>query len=490
MTKWETVIGLEVHAELKTASKMFCACPTVDVITARPNTAVCPVCLGLPGALPVVNRHAVELGARAALALGCEVLPYSIFARKNYFYPDLPKGYQISQYETPLAVNGKLEIQTGTGTKVIRIHRAHLEEDTGKLTHVSNNGESYTLVDLNRAGVPLLEIVTEPDMHTVEEAKAYATTLYTLLKYIDVSSCDMEKGAIRFEANISIRPYGTDALNTRTEIKNLNSFRALERSLTYEIQRQIQVVESGGRVIQETVGWNDLEGVTFSQRSKEEAHDYRYFPEPDLPPLVIDSAWLENIRREMPELPRQKADRLKQQYGLGDYDVQQLVLDSGLADYFEEVLKSGMNISPKSAANWVTGELLSRMNQSDIPLDKNPVKASGLAELIGRVNEGLINLNTAKTIFAEMFRTGKSADTIIHEKGWVQITDNHLIQDLVLAVLKDHPEEVKNYLAGKETLVNWFFGQVMGRAKGQAAPGVIRQELEKQLTILKDKSSD
>jgi aspartyl-tRNA(Asn)/glutamyl-tRNA(Gln) amidotransferase subunit B len=486
MTDWETVIGLEVHAELKTASKMFCSCPTVDVITAQPNSAVCPVCLGLPGALPVVNKQAVELGSRAALALGCEVLPYSIFARKNYFYPDLPKGYQISQYETPLAVNGSLEIKTSAGSKVIRIHRAHLEEDTGKLTHVSKDGESYTLVDLNRAGVPLLEIVTEPDMHTVVEAKAYATTLYILLKYIDVSSCDMEKGAIRFEANISIRPYGTEVLNTRTEIKNLNSFRALERSLTYEIQRQIQVVESGGRVIQETVGWNDLEGVTFSQRSKEEAHDYRYFPEPDLPPLVIDSIWLDKIRKEMPELPRQKAVRLKQQYSLGDYDIQQLILDSALADYFEEILKNEASISPKSAANWVTGELLSQMNQSSITLEDNPVKASDLAGLIGRVNEGLINLNTAKAVFAEMFQTGKSADTIIQEKGLIQITDNHLIQDLVTAVINDHPEEVKNYLAGKETLSNWFFGQVMGRAKGQAAPAVIRQELEKQLSNMKN----
>jgi aspartyl-tRNA(Asn)/glutamyl-tRNA(Gln) amidotransferase subunit B len=485
MTDWEVVIGLEVHAELATASKMFCACPTVDVIQAQPNTAVCPVCLGLPGALPVVNRRAVELGARAALALGCEVQPYSIFARKNYFYPDLPKGYQISQYETPLAVNGKLEIKTSAGTKVVRVHRAHLEEDTGKLTHVNAKGDSYSLVDLNRAGVPLLEIVSEPDMHSIEEAKAYAMGIHRILRYIEVSSCDMEKGAIRFEANISIRPVGSDVLNTRTEIKNLNSFRALERSLAYEIQRQIQVVEGGGRVIQETVGWNDLEGVTFSQRSKEEAHDYRYFPEPDLPPLVIEPEWLAEIKAGMVELPDAKQERFIRQYGLSEYDARLLVEDKAVAAYFEQVVAVDAKVSPKSAANWINGEWISCLNQSGKSVAEVKVTPQSLAELTLRVAEGKINLNTAKQVFGEMFKTGKSADEIIREKGLVQITDNSLISELIAGVIKDHPEEVASYLAGKETLANWFFGQVMARAKGQASPAVIRAELEQQLARLK-----
>lgn len=485
MTDWEVVIGLEVHAELATASKMFCACPTVDVIQAQPNTAVCPVCLGLPGALPVVNRRAVELGARAALALGCEVQPYSIFARKNYFYPDLPKGYQISQYETPLAVNGKLEIKTSAGTKVVRVHRAHLEEDTGKLTHVNAKGDSYSLVDLNRAGVPLLEIVSEPDMHSIEEAKAYAMGIHRILRYIEVSSCDMEKGAIRFEANISIRPVGSDVLNTRTEIKNLNSFRALERSLAYEIQRQIQVVEGGGRVIQETVGWNDLEGVTFSQRSKEEAHDYRYFPEPDLPPLVIEPEWLAEIKAGMVELPDAKQERFIRQYGLSEYDARLLVEDKAVAAYFEQTVAVDVKVSPKSAANWINGEWISCLNQSGKSVAEVKVTPQSLAELTLRVAEGKINLNTAKQVFGEMFKTGKSADEIIREKGLVQITDNNLISELIAGVIKDHPEEVASYLAGKETLANWFFGQVMARAKGQASPAVIRAELEQQLARLK-----
>lgn len=486
MTDWEVVIGLEVHAELKTASKMFCACPTVDVIKAAPNSAVCPVCLGLPGALPVVNRRAVELGARAALALGCTIQTYSIFARKNYFYPDLPKGYQISQYETPLAVNGLIDLQTSQGIKRVRILRTHLEEDTGKLTHVNTEGDNHSLVDLNRAGVPLLEIVSEPDMRSVEEAKAYAVAIHRILRYIDVSSCDMEKGAIRFEANISIRPRGSDVLNTRTEIKNLNSFRALERASAYEIQRQIQVVESGGKVIQETVGWNDLEGVTFSQRSKEEAHDYRYFPEPDLPPLVVDEVWLAEIKRGMLELPDQKAARFKEQYGLSDYDTALLVEDRAIADYFEQLMTALDGKNAKQAANWVNGEMLSRMNESGLSLDAVKVTPAGLAGLIGQVEDGKINLKTAKQVYGEMFSTGKDAGEIIREKGLVQISDNSFIRDLIGQVIAANPGEVQSYLAGKETLANWFFGQVMARAKGQASPNVIREELARMLAELKN----
>lgn len=485
MTEWEPVIGLEVHAELKTASKMFCGCPTVDVITASPNSAVCPVCLGLPGALPVVNREAVALGIRAALALECEVQPCSIFARKNYFYPDLPKGYQISQYESPLAVNGKLVITTSSGEKTIRIRRAHLEEDTGKLTHISKDGESYSLVDLNRAGIPLLEIVTEPDMRSVEEARAYATKLHGILKYIEVSSCDMEKGAIRFEANISVRPAGTDQLNTRTEIKNLNSFKEMEQAIAYEIQRQIGILESGGRIIQETVGWNDQEGVTFSQRDKEEAHDYRYFPEPDLPPLLVSEEWLEEIYSNMPELPEQKRQRFMQQYGLNKYDSQVLTEDKAVAAFFEEAISCDPSIPPKQVANWIHGELQGRMNEADITIDQVKITPASLIQLIRSVSAGKINLNTAKQVFAEMFSTGKLADDIIADKGLVQITDQKYINDQIQAVFAEHPQEVKSYLDGKETLSNWFFGQVMAKARGQAAPDVIRAELNKQLHQLR-----
>jgi aspartyl-tRNA(Asn)/glutamyl-tRNA(Gln) amidotransferase subunit B len=350
---------------------------------------------------------------------------------------------------------------------------------------VNAKGDSYSLVDLNRAGVPLLEIVSEPDMHSIEEAKAYAMAIHRILRYIEVSSCDMEKGAIRFEANISIRPVGSDVLNTRTEIKNLNSFRALERSLAYEIQRQIQVVEGGGRVIQETVGWNDLEGVTFSQRSKEEAHDYRYFPEPDLPPLVIEPEWLAEIKAGMVELPDAKQERFIRQYGLSEYDARLLVEDKAVAAYFEQVVAVDAKVSPKSAANWINGEWISCLNQSGKSVAEVKVTPQSLAELTLRVAEGKINLNTAKQVFGEMFKTGKSADEIIREKGLVQITDNNLISELIAGVIKDHPEEVASYLAGKETLANWFFGQVMARAKGQASPAVIRAELEQQLARLK-----
>jgi len=335
------VIGLEVHAELKTRTKMFCACSVVDSSLSQPNSAVCPVCMGLPGALPVTNKQAVELGLRAALALDCSPLHTSIFARKNYFYPNLPKGYQISQYETPLAVNGRLEMDTPQGKKVVRIRRVHLEEDTGKLTHISADGGSYSLVDLNRAGVPLLEIVTEPDMHSLEEVRAYAITLREILRHLDVNSGDMEKGALRFEANISVMPVNSRDLGVRTEIKNLNSFRAMEGALLYEIQRQISVIENGGQVQQETVGWNEKEGITFPQRGKEEAHDYRYFPEPDLPPLVVDSQWLESIRREMPEMPRQKRKRYSDDFHLPEKYTSILMQDLGMAFYFEAVVLHG-----------------------------------------------------------------------------------------------------------------------------------------------------
>ncbi|MCS6908867.1 MAG: Asp-tRNA(Asn)/Glu-tRNA(Gln) amidotransferase subunit GatB, partial [Anaerolineales bacterium] len=361
MADYEAVIGVEVHAELATRSKMFCSCAVVDSTIAEPNIAVCPVCAGMPGVLPVVNRAAVELGVRLALALECEILPQSFFARKNYFYPDLPKGYQISQYEQPLARNGRLVILTSKGEKTVRIRRVHLEEDTGKLTHILKDGVSYSLIDLNRAGVPLLEIVTEPDLNSAEEVRAYAMTLRNILRYCGINSGDMQKGVIRIEPNVSVRKRGSEQLGTRTEIKNLNSFRALERSVAYEIERQVRLLREGREVVQETRGWDESQGKTVSQRSKEEAHDYRYFPEPDLPPLTLDPAWLEEIRRSLPELPMARRRRFQTQYGLNAYDAEVLTNERVVADYFEAAVAQAPHLSPKTIANWICGELFGLM---------------------------------------------------------------------------------------------------------------------------------
>ena len=476
--QYEPVIGLEVHAELRTKSKMFCSCAVVDSVSAPPNTAVCPVCAGMPGMLPVANRMAVEYGIRVALALGCTVNPVSIFARKNYFYPDLPKGYQISQYEQPLAEHGKLDIQTSQGEKTIRVLRVHLEEDTGKLTHI--NGGS--LVDLNRAGVPLLEIVSQPDMRSVEEARAYAEALREVLRYLDVNSGDMEKGVIRFEANISVREKGTDVLNTRVEIKNLNSFRALERASTFEIERQSKILAEGGAVEQETLGWDEAKETTYSQRSKEDAHDYRYFPEPDLPPLVVDEPWLERILTELPELPRAKRQRFIDEYGLTEYDAGVLTAEKAIAEYFENAVKSKTeNVSPKTLANWMTGDLFSLMNQASITVTDLKVRPEALAELVGLVAAGEINQSTGKTVLSEMFQSGKNAAEIVEARGLKQVSDESLISDLVQQVLDENPDEVESFKAGKETVVNWLFGQVMRKAAGKANPQVVRAELERQL---------
>lgn len=494
MTEFEAVIGLEIHAELLTQSKMFCACPVVDSTQAEPNIAVCPVCCGMPGVLPVINRQTVEYAVRVALALECRVANTSIFARKNYFYPDLPKGYQISQYEYPLAEHGRLAIQTSQGERVIRIRRVHLEEDTGKLTHVvkqpangqpadqaaQGSGESYSLVDLNRAGVPLLEIVSEPDMHSVEEVRAYAEGLRAILRYLGVNSGDMEKGVIRFEANVSVRPAGSSELGTRVEIKNLNSFRALERATAYQIEQQIAQARSGKSVVQETLGWDEARGVTYSQRSKEEAHDYRYFPEPDLPPLVVEDAWIEEIAAGLPELPAARARRLVEAYGLAPSEAQILVAEKAVADYFEAAAAGQADVAPRTIANWITGEIFAWMNTNGKTFADVIVPPANLTELL-RLARNEINLNTAKAVLAEMLATGKTAPQIIRERGLVQISDSESIAGLVQQVLRDNQRELASYLAGKETLSNWFFGQVMRAAKGQANPQVVRAELDRQL---------
>ena len=503
---YEAVIGLEVHAELLTQSKMFCACPVVDATQAEPNTAVCPVCAGMPGVLPVINQKAVEYGLKVALALGCRVNLTSIFARKNYFYPDLPKGYQISQYEQPLAEHGRLRIQTSQGEQDIRVHRVHLEEDTGKLTHLTVNSvpapetgsapasggmtkESFTLVDLNRAGIPLLEIVSEPDMHTVEEARAYAEGLRSILRYLGVNSGDMEKGAIRFEANVSVRPAGSQTLGTRVEIKNLNSFRALERACAYQIEQQIAQIRAGGAIRQETLGWDEARGVTYSQRSKEEAHDYRYFPEPDLPPLVVEQAWVDQIAAGLPELPYQKAQRFTQTYGLTPAESNLLSGEKMVADYFEATVQAaqkgdGDAITPHAVASWISGELFGWMNQNGKTFAEVRVPPEMLAELL-HLSKREINLPTAKAVLAEMLNSGKTAPQIIQERGLKQISDAGSIGGMVEQVLLDHPQELTSYLNGKDTLSNWFFGQVMRVARGQADPQVLRAELERQLTALK-----
>ncbi len=483
--EYEPVIGLEVHAELETRSKMFCSCPVVDTTQAQPNSAVCPVCAGMPGVLPVVNQRAVEYALRVALALECEVAPISIFARKNYFYPDLPKGYQISQYEEPLARHGRLTILTAQGESVVRIRRVHLEEDTAKLTHVTRNGEAYSLVDLNRAGVPLLEIVSEPDLHSAEEVRAYAMALRSLLRYLGVNSGDMQKGVMRIEPNVSVRPVGSTALGTRAEIKNLNSFRALERGVAYEIQRQTELLRQGKKVRQETVGWDDAREVTFIQRVKEGEDDYRYFPEPDLPPLVVEPAWMEQIRSALPELPAAKFHRFREQYGLNDYDAGVLVAEQAVADYFEQVVKDTPGISPKVVTNWVSGELFGLLNQSGISIDSSKVPPAELARLVQMVTDGAINMTTAKSVLSEMFATGRSAEAIISQGGLRQISDTNSIAPLVSQVLAENPEQVTAYLEGKETLLRWLIGQVMRAAKGQANPQVVQKELERQLAEIK-----
>ena len=460
---------------------MFCACPVVDHNLVEPNTAVCPVCSGMPGVLPVVNQRAVEYALRVALALECEIAPVSIFARKNYFYPDLPKGYQISQYEQPLAVNGRLTILTSQGERHIPVRRVHLEEDTGKLTHVEGDEERYSLIDLNRAGIPLLEIVSEPELHSAEEVRAFAVALRSLLLYLGVNTGDMQKGVLRIEPNVSVRPAGSSEFGTRTEIKNLNSFRALEKSVGYEIQRQIKLNRQGKQVVQETMGWDEAVEETIPQRSKEEAHDYRYFPEPDLPPLVIEKGWIERVQSSLPELPLVKLRRFQEQYGLSAGDAGMLTANPAVADYFEGTANAATGLTAKSAANWITVEIFAFMNQAGVGIEDIEVEPQQLAALIKMVNNGEINQNTAKTVLVEMLQTGETAESIVEKRSLRQISDSGYIAELVKRVLEENPEQVATYLKGKQGLSGWFFGQVMRAAKGKADPQIVKQELERQL---------
>jgi aspartyl-tRNA(Asn)/glutamyl-tRNA(Gln) amidotransferase subunit B len=478
--EFESVIGLECHAELETRTKLFCSCPVVDRTQEQPNVAVCPVCSGMPGVLPVVNQRAIEYALRVALALNCQINHTSVFARKNYFYPDLPKGYQISQYEYPLARSGVLPLQTSRGEQVIRIRRVHIEEDTGKLTHVSKGGESYSLVDLNRAGIPLLEIVTEPDFRAPEEVRLFAMGLRSLLRYLGVNSGDMQKGVLRIEPNVSVRPAGSSTFGTRVEIKNLNSFRAIERSIAYEVQRQIECLRQGHLVRQETVGWDVVREETYTQRVKEGEDDYRYFPEPDLPPLVVEPEWIEQIRLSLPELPAARYRRFRQQYGLNDYDADVLVAEQAVADYYERAVAAAPQASSKAIANWVSGELFGLLNEAGVDIEEAPVPPEQLAALVEMVGRGEINQTTAKGVLSEMFSTGRTAREIVAERGLAQITDADSIARLVSRVLAENPQQVAEYLGGKPAMLRWFFGQVMRAGGGKASPQVVQQELERQ----------
>ncbi|MCB9253294.1 MAG: Asp-tRNA(Asn)/Glu-tRNA(Gln) amidotransferase subunit GatB [Bdellovibrionaceae bacterium] len=472
--KYEAVIGLEVHAQLLTESKMFCGCK--NAYGAPPNSQICPVCTGQPGTLPVINQFAVELGVRAALAIKAEIHQESIFARKNYFYPDLPKGYQISQYERPFCTQGKITIGLSDGSeKEIGITRIHFEEDAGKNIHKGD----HTQVDLNRAGVPLIEIVSEPDMRTAEEAGQYLRTLRTLLRYANVTDGDMEKGNFRCDANISIRPRGQKEFGTKVELKNINSFKFVEKAVDYEIDRQIRATETGEAIVQQTRGWNSAKNVSEVMREKEDAHDYRYFAEPDLPPLVLSDKWIDEIKSELPELPDQKKARFESEYGLSGYDAGVLTASRDLANYYEGV--AGASKDAKTSANWVMNELLGRLNAAGKDIVETPVSAKNLADLISKVQSGAISGKIAKTVFEEMFATSKTAESIIEAQGLKQISDPSALEPVVRKVMEANPGQVAGYKAGKVKLLGFFVGQVMKETKGQANPGLVNDIVKKLL---------
>jgi len=464
---WEAVIGLEVHAQLQTRTKIFCGCSTR--FGAQPNSQVCPVCLGLPGALPVLNRQAVDYAIKAALACGCSVQPRSVFARKNYFYPDLPKGYQISQYELPLALDGGLDITVDGQTKHVGLTRIHMEEDAGKSLHEGfPDSDRRTYVDYNRSGVPLIEIVTEPDMRSAAEAAEFFSRLRNILVWLGVSDGNMEEGSLRCDANVSVRPRGQTTLGTKAEVKNVNSFRYLEKALAYEITRQIDVIESGGKVLQETRLWDTGSGRTHSMRSKEEAHDYRYFPEPDLPPLIVDPSRIEQVRATMPELPDARSRRFVAEYGIPAYDAGVLTQSAALADYFEATAAAARNA--KAASNWIMGELLRTLKDRDQEIADVPVQPPALAGLIGLIDKGTISTSVAKRVFAKMYDSGRSADDIVREEGLAQNSDEGALSAIVSEVLRLNEETARQYRAGKKQAFGFLVGQVMKASGGKANP--------------------
>ncbi|MEJ2695070.1 MAG: Asp-tRNA(Asn)/Glu-tRNA(Gln) amidotransferase subunit GatB [Candidatus Sulfobium sp.] len=473
--KYEAVIGLEVHAQMLTDTKIFCGCSTK--FGSEPNTQTCQVCTGMPGVLPVLNRKVLEFAVRTGLAMNCSISPYSRFARKNYFYPDLPKGYQISQYELPICEHGFVEIVVEDEVRKVGITRIHMEEDAGKNIH---EGGGYSFVDLNRAGVPLMEIVSEPDIRSPGEASEYMKKLRAILRYLGVCDGNMEQGSLRCDANVSIRPVGREEYGTRAEVKNINSFRFVEKALEYEIKRQVRVVEGGGRVLQETRLWDAARGVTGSMRSKEEAHDYRYFPEPDLVPIVGEDRWLDEIRAYLPELPDEKRERFVGDFGLPEYDADLLTSERPVAEWFEEVVAAGAQ--PKAASNWMMGDLMRLLNEENRPIEECAISPGQLASMIRLIDAGTISGKIAKTVFAEMYRTGGDPETIVREKGLVQISDESEIEKAVDAVIAGNPNEVGRYKGGEEKLLGFFVGQVMKKMKGKANPRMLNELLRKKLS--------
>lgn len=473
--QFEPVIGLEVHAQLKTATKIFCSCSTQ--FGAPANTHTCPVCLGMPGVLPVLNKKVVAYTLRMALATNCEIPRTSRFARKNYFYPDLPKGYQISQYELPIAENGHVDIDINGATKRIGVTRIHMEEDAGKLVHDDTRPISY--VDLNRTGTPLMEIVSEPDMRSAEEAGAYLRVLRTIIRWIGVGDGNMEEGSFRCDANVSLRPKGSDTFGTRTETKNVNSFKNVEKAIQYEIARQTDILSEGGEVVQETRLWDPVKGVTNSMRSKEEAHDYRYFPDPDLLPLVIDDEWINQVKDTLPELPAQRKERFINKYKLPAYDAGVLTSGRQLSDYFEACLETFNHA--KQTANWIMGPLLGLLKAEGKTIDQSPISAKNLAGLIQLIQDNVISGKIAKTVFEEMAVSGKSAKEIVDEKGLAQVSDSSALEDEIDKIISFHPDEVARFKSGNPKLMGFFVGQVMKATQGKANPKLVNQILGKKL---------
>ncbi len=495
MTDFEPVIGLEVHAQLRTRSKMYCGCPA-DYQGASPNSRVCPVCLGLPGALPVINREAIQSIIMTGLALHCEIADYTKFDRKNYPYPDLMKGYQISQYDLPICTGGYIEINVDGVARRVGIERVHMEEDVAKLFHRTDpaTGEAYSLLDVNRSGVPLMEMVGRPDLRSAEEARQYLMSYRSILQYLRVSTGSMEEGSFRCDANVSVRPRGSEAFGAKVEVKNMNSFRSVYRAIEFEVERQSRRIEQGERIVQETRGWVEERGVTMSLRSKEDANDYRYFPEPDLPPLKVERSWVAQIAELLPEMPAERRARYERDLGLSPYDAAQLTSSPGLADYYEDVLEhytAAHGPSPaaaKAAANWTITELGRLSNEAHVDIDAGPLSAANLAELLGLIDNGTIGTTQAKAAMESMFATGKSAAETVAELGLAQITDAGAIAEAVAQAIADNPQAVQDYMNGKETAAKFLVGQVMKVTRGKANPGVVSDLIVEQLSAAKEGS--
>jgi len=476
--KYEVVIGLEVHSELATKSKIYCTCTTA--FGGEPNTHCCPICIGMPGVLPVLNKQVVEFAAKAGIATNCTISRFSKQDRKNYFYPDLPKAYQTSQFDLPLCIGGHLDIDVDGQKKRIGITRIHIEEDAGKLMH--DKWGVGSLVDYNRCGVPLIEIVSEPDMRSADEAKAYLEQLKAILEYTEVSDCRMEEGSLRADVNLSLRPFGQEKLGTRTEMKNLNSFKSIVRAIEHETERQMEILEAGGEIVQETRRWDDDNGFSFSMRSKEEAHDYRYFPEPDLAPIEIDDAWLNEIKASLPELQEQRVKRYVEELGIPEYDASIITSSKHLADVFEEAVKS--NCSPKAASNWIMGEVLRLLNESNIELDNIPITGKDLADLILLVENSKISMNIAKKVLKKVFETGEHPADIVKREGLEIVDDAGEILTIVKNAIQSNPQSVADYKAGKEKAMGFLVGQVMKESKGKANPAMVNKAIKEELDKL------